>query len=232
MGTEAIWIPLLLSAASAGTSYINSRNTANKQDNELAAQLRGDAAHQRDADAKTHELLNKTAASTDEPYKQKSLAQHIQQIQSATPMATAGLNQAGNVSSAYKKSGADAALGIGNYGTNFADNVASIDAPSQQRTQEGIDSLRTSTDLGGIKRFTEGDQRVSNMRLAAIHANPWLSALSSALGAASSISGIGGGGGGANPFGGLGSIAGKSIFAPAFNPGGIGGFIPQTGVDW
>jgi hypothetical protein len=85
----------------------------------LRQQIRTESAHQQDADAAVADLINKTAQSNDAGQQQSLLGKFTQQIQDARGNATGGLNQVGNVSDAYKASGADAALGIADYGKRW-----------------------------------------------------------------------------------------------------------------
>jgi hypothetical protein len=96
------------------------QKVARRQDQTLAQQIRTDSAHQQDADAAVADLINKTANSNDQGQQQSLLGKFTQQIQDARGNATGGLNQVGNVSDAYKASGADAALGIADYGKRDA----------------------------------------------------------------------------------------------------------------
>lgn len=158
------------------------QQVAKKQDSALAQQIRTDSAHQQDADSAVADLINKTAGSTDTGAQQSLLGKFTQQIQDARGNATGGLNQVGNVSDAYKASGADAALGITDYGNKVADLTSRIDAPTLQRQDEQADRLRFSSTLGGISRDAAGDDFLAKLRLQRIQANPYGMAAADALG--------------------------------------------------
>lgn len=155
---------------------------AKKQDSALAQQIRTDSAHQQDADSAVADLINKTGQSNDQGQQQSLLGKFTQQIQDARGNATSGLNQAGNVSDAYKASGANAALGITDYGNKVADLTSRIDAPNLQRQDEQADRLRFSSTLGGISRDAAGDDFLAKLRLQRIKANPYGMAAADALG--------------------------------------------------
>ncbi|MDQ7996057.1 MAG: hypothetical protein AAGC76_09400 [Luteibacter sp.] len=159
------------------------QQVAKRQDSQLAQQIRTDSAHQQDADAAVADLINKTSQSNDTGQQQSLLGQFTQQIQNARGNATGGLNQVGNVSDAYKASGADAALGITDYGKKVADLTSRIDAPNLQRQDEQADRLRFSSELGGISRDAAGDDFLAKLRLQRIRSNPWGDAAADALGA-------------------------------------------------
>lgn len=152
------------------------QKVARRQDKQLAQQIRTQSAHQQDADQAVSDLITKTASSNDQGAQQSLLGNFMQQIQDAKGNAAGGIAQAGNVSDAYKASGADAALGITDYGKRVADLTSRIDAPGLQRQNEQADRLRFTSELGGISRDAAGDDFLAQMRLRNIRANPWLSA--------------------------------------------------------
>lgn len=165
----------------------SSRQVARRQDSQLAQQIRTQAAHQQDADKAVSDLINKTAQSNDTGAQNQLQSNFIRAAQAAQGNATGGLNQVGNVSSAYQNSGADAALGISDYGKKVADLTSRIDAPGLQRQQEQTDRLRFGSQLGGISRDAEGDDFLAKLRLQQIRANPWGNAAANALGAYGSM---------------------------------------------
>jgi len=196
VGTEAIWVPLVLTAVSAAAQYRNQQITAHKQDQTLAAQLRAQAEKQHEADAKTADLIRKQAQSTDTQDKAKSLAGYNRELALKSGQATQQLGAKGAVSDAYAKKKEDAALGVTNFGNNLADLTASIDAPVQQRQREQIETIDPyRTDIGLIARRNAGDNFLSNMRLRNIRPNPWLSLTSGLAGSAASAYGAGAFGG-------------------------------------
>lgn len=159
------------------------QQVAHRQDQSLAQQIRTQSAHQQDADAAVADLINKTAQSGDQGQQKSLLGSFMQQIQDARGNATGGLNQVGNVSDAYKASGADAALGIAGYGQKVADLTSRIDAPTLQRQDEQAARLRFGSELGGISRDAAGDDFLAKLRLQKIRPNPWGNAAADALAA-------------------------------------------------
>lgn len=219
MGTEVV-VALALAAAAAGATAYNTNQTAKKQDKQLAMQLRSSRDKQRDADAKTQELIAKQAKSTDADERQSSLSQFTTAIQNKRGNAVAPLNTVGAVSDAYRKSGSDAALGMTDSASKIAGLISSIDAPSQQRQNDKYDIGRYATDIDQIKRFSAGDDFLAQMQLRNIRRNPWIDAAASvAGGAASAYSGGGASSdGGWNFYGGAGENGmGTQVGADAYN---------------
>jgi hypothetical protein len=202
MGTEAVWVPLVLSAVSAGAAYVNQKQTANRQNNELLAQLTGQRAKQREADAKTAALIQSEQKSTDVGDRAKLAGGFGQALAAKTPAAISPLDVKGAVSSAYDKSGADAQQGIVKFGADTAGNLADLDAPFAQRMRDRFTEDRYKDDINQIGRFNRGDTFLSNMRLANIKGNPKLALLSSLAGTAAKGTAMGYGMGGGTGAGG------------------------------
>jgi hypothetical protein len=171
-----------LTAAGTGATVYNTNQTEKRQDNALAAQLRGDADKQREADAKVNELLNQQAASTPDDEKAGALDSFMQQMQAKR--GNTQLRQAGATSDAQRAQANDAALGVSSYGDKIAGLLASIDAPAQQRQNEAITQGRFGQEIDRIKRFSAGDDFLAQMRLRGIKRNPWIDLAGGALSAA------------------------------------------------
>lgn len=197
MGTEAVWVPLVAAALAGGATYVNSRNTARKQDANLAADIRSSAAKQREATGEVNRTIEETRASNPEADKAASLRNYLQQLAVAKPQADQSFAAVTGASDAYKGDAADAALGVEQYGKDTAGLMSRIDAPTQQRLRESNkrDNLQAAIDR--IKRFAEGDHAISQIKLQGIRRNPLLDAFASAAqGYGSAVAS----GGSVNPF--------------------------------
>jgi hypothetical protein len=201
MGTEEIWIPLALSALSAGVGVYNQRTTANKQDAALAAQIRNQMATQRKADTQVQQLIGKEKGFTPAP-EQAAESQAMNAVRAANaPAATSALDVPGAVSKSYEADRSNAALGITNFGKQQANLMAAMDAPKQARLdfQKNINDYTTG--MGMLKRQLQGQDYLSQMKLNSIRPNPWLTGAQGVLqgmASASAAGGWGGGGGGVN----------------------------------
>lgn len=193
MGTESVWVPLAIAAVSAGAQYYNTQQTAHKQDNALAEQIRNQAAQQREADARVTKTVQDTAASNPDAARDSVLDQYMQQMRRHQTAATGNLNTPVGASQAFKQDAANAALGVQNYGSQFADLMSRIDAPALQRQQEAFNFGNLSTDLAGIKRNAAGQDFLDELRLRSIRRNPWIDAASQmGMAYASGAAGAGG----------------------------------------
>jgi len=173
MGTEAIWIPLAMTALGAGVNYNEQRKTAKRQDNILAGQIQQNSARQAEADRAVSDTLRTAATSSGEDSRQGAAAQYLDQVRAAQAGATRGLGQVGAVSGAYQQAANDAALGVGDYASQTANLMARIDAPAQQRQQEAQSSDRLRSNLGLIGRKAAGDDYLAQLRLRNVRPNPW-----------------------------------------------------------
>jgi len=173
MGTEAIWIPLAMTALGAGVNYNEQRKTAKRQDNILAGQIQQNSARQAEADRAVSDTLRTAATSSGEESRQGAAAQYLDQVRAAQAGATRGLGQVGAVSGAYQQAANDAALGVGDYASQTANLMARIDAPAQQRQQEAQSSDRLRSNLGLIGRKAAGDDYLAQLRLRNVRPNPW-----------------------------------------------------------
>lgn len=189
------WIGAVIALAAAAAQQYNSNEVAKKQDRTAADAIRASSVKQRRADAAVNELVNQTEASTPKQSADNSLDQYRQAMLATTAGSNAGLNQQGNTSAEYKQGGADASLGIADYGSKFAGLMSRIDAPSQQRQKELLNQGQYATTIGMINRANAGDQYLSDLKLRGIKRDPWIDAAASAANAYAANYGGGGGGG-------------------------------------
>lgn len=187
-------IALALAAAAAGTSYYNTQQTAKRQDNALATQLRNQSGKQKQADAKVNAEVEALKSSTAEASRQKTQAQYMDTLRQGKAKVTAGLTP--NIGSdAFKQDSAAASQGVQDYGAHAADLMARIDAPSQQRQSEAFGYGNLATDLNLIQRDAQGQNFLDELRLRGVRRNAGLDALSTFLGGAAG--GVSAGAGGA-----------------------------------
>lgn len=175
------WVTVGLAVlAAAGTMY-NNQQVANKQDSTLAASLRQQGMLQQQQNAKTSQLIQKTAASSPTQAKADLLGQFTQAMQQNKGRSTNGLNQTGAVSSAYAKAANDAASGVSAYGADQSGLLSSIDAPGLQRQQEAEGLQQYATGLNQTRQQSASDQFLTNMQLQNIKPNPWIGGVTDAM---------------------------------------------------
>lgn len=195
MGTEALWIPVVMAAVGAGTSYVNQRSMRKKADRVALESLRTNKDRQKKADAVTQKLIADTGASTNAEEKKSTMDGFMQQLLKARGDAHSGVQPVGGASDAFARDAASAALGIDKQGGEYADLAARLDSPFLQRRGENRMMADAGLNLGLVGREQEGEDRVRNLRLQGIRSNPWLEALSAVAGGAASAYAGGAGGG-------------------------------------
>jgi len=198
MGTEAIWIPIALAAASGGVSYVNNRNTAKKQDQELAGSLRSKRALQQKADSEVQKLITDTEKSNPQEEIAKSLSQYTEQLRRSQGMQGSAIQGLSGASDKYQQDQVAANSGIAQYGDKIAGLMSRIDGAARQRENEGVNRMDFQNRISMLGREGEGQDFLSRMRLDGIRPNAGLSALSEILAGASGGSYGGGKGGGTN----------------------------------
>ena len=186
-------IALALAAASAGTQYYNTQQTAKRQDTQLAESLRSQGAKQREADALVADKVTEMQGSTAESDRRQALDSYIAALRKGKGNSEAGLAPLVG-SDRFKADAAAAAEGVQNYGEKTAGLMARMDAPSMQRQREATGYGRLASDIGLIGRESRGQAFIDDLRLRAIRRNAGLDLLSGLLGAAGAAAGGLGGG--------------------------------------
>ncbi len=175
MGTGLEWIiPAAITAVGTGAQIYDQRQTAKRQDNQLARQIQQQGTRQAEADRAVQQSIADRAASDASQERGSAANNYLQQARAAQAQATGGLRQAGAVSDAYRQSANDAALGVADYGATAANLMARIDAPMQQRQREALQGAQLQTDLGLIGGRAAGDDFLARLRLQGIRGNPWV----------------------------------------------------------
>jgi hypothetical protein len=190
------WIGLALAAAAAGTQYVNTQNTAKRQDQQAATTIRNQSAKQRQADALVAEQVEGMKASTAEASRRKSLDDYTSTLRSRKQRSEAGLTP-GMGSARFVADAAQAAQGVADYGSERAGLLAKVDAPGMQRRLEGFSQGRLATDLALVGREAGGQNYLDRLRQESIRRNAGLDALASLMGGASGAAASGGWGDGA-----------------------------------
>jgi hypothetical protein len=177
MGTEAIWIPLAVSAISAGAAAKNQHDTLQRQDNEAAAGIAAQAGRQRQADARVSQEVQALEASSPEAERARATNDFLGQLRQARG-AQYNANGVGASSDEFAKDTAAGAGKVVDFGKASADRMARISAPGRQRVNEQVSFGRAAGDVNQIARGAQGDAFLTQLRMRGIQANPWIGAAS------------------------------------------------------
>lgn len=199
MGTEAVWIPAVLSAVGAGASAKNSYDTAKRQDNEAAAGIAAQANRQQQADDRVSQEVNALSASSPEAEREQATAQFMDQLK-RTRGQQYDTSAVGASSDEFNADAKRGATNVVDFGKKRAANMAAISAPGRQRVNEQTGFGRLGGDLNQVGRAANGDAFLSQLRQRGIQRNPWVDAGASiAGGVASGMAQNTGYGDGSNP---------------------------------
>lgn len=190
------YVAMAAMAAAAAASAYNTKQTAKRQDNQLAESIRNQSKLQKEQDARINEEVNKLGNSTMEDSRAKRMDQFMQQLGRNRQNMTAGLSpQFG--SDAFVADSTQAANDSMDEANNTAELLARIDAAGMQRQAEGTSFGRLATDTELMKRRSAGQQFMDDIRLRAIRRNPNIDLAAGLLNAFGSAGvGMGGTGGG------------------------------------
>lgn len=207
------WVNIAIAVGTAIVGGYEQQQVAKKQDNALAAQLRQQAASEDQAKQRTQKFIQSQQQQTDVPQKTAAAKQYDAALQANKANADQPLANVGNVSDAYKKQAADAALGISSYGSNLGNLTASIDAPGLQRQQNQRNIGDFGIDVNRINQKQQGQDFLDQMKLNSIHANPYIGLLTG-IGSAYARAKLGGaslGGTSSDPWSGSGVDGGNDL---------------------
>ncbi len=195
VAATSTYLALAAAAAAAGTSYYNAQNTARKQDDSAAASIRNQNKQQERADQKIADLVKANQGSNSQDEQAQFNNAYLQTLQQGSQKS--GFNQgAGGFSDVYRQDVANAAKATDQYGVDRAGLLSRIDAPTEQRRNEGVMFDDTRNSLLGIDRDAKQQAFLDQLKLSSIKENPWLGALSAGLsGYAGAAGGFKGGGG-------------------------------------
>lgn len=163
-------IALALAAAAAGGTYYNTQNTAKRQDEAAADSIRNQSLLQKKADTQVNDTVQKLQGSTSADANAQRLDDYMNVLRANKGKQDNGLTPSIG-SQTFQTDSANRAAGSNDYAAKTAGLMARMDAPGIQRQQEGFDYGNLSTDLGLIKRDSQGQSFLDQLRLNGIRRN-------------------------------------------------------------
>lgn len=189
MGTEEFWIPAVLSLVSAaGTAYATNQ-AAKKQDRTAAAGILQQEQLQKKANDRVNQTIKQVADSNPNQYQAQDTKQYLTALQQARSAAQQGYGTAPQGANALQKWQARNQAAQGAYADQSANYLAAVQAPQQQRMNEGFQLGNLGGDLNETGIDSRNDYYLTNMAVNSIKPNPWLLAASQAAGGAASAYG-------------------------------------------
>lgn len=209
-----------IAASTAATAY-NTNKTAKRQDNQLADSIRSQSKLQKEQNQRVNDEVAKVGNSTMEDSRQKRMGDFLAQLGRNRQSITSGLTPTIG-SDAFKADSATAATGALDNAGNIAGLLSRIDAPGMQRQAEGVGYGHLATDTDLLKRRSQGQQFIDDIRLKSIRRNGGLDFAANLLGAFGTA-GIGAGGA-------TGGLAGTANYTPISQGGrAVYNTLPVTG---
>ena len=199
MGTEALWIPAVMSAVAAGATAVNANNTAKRQDRAAAEGVRKQAQNQTEINAKINKTLQETKAQNPDDTRSAVNDQYLRQVQARLGQGRSGLTADTGLSSAYDEAATAAGSKVADFANSSAGLLSRIDAPGVQRQAEGMRYGNLGIDLDMSRGNIQGDQFLNNLRLRGIRNNPWIDAAAGVMSGAAAGVAAGGAGGATAP---------------------------------
>lgn len=233
-GTEALYIGAALAAAGAATSSYATHQQLTKQDSIAAAGIikQGDMQKQgeNDVSATTGQLAKSNATTQQQTNAQ--LAAYRSALQQSSGISNSADPNVPGASKAYKASQATAGATAGTYVDALAKSAATTEGTQLERVGENQDMAQTATNLGVLNQQSQEQNYVTQLKVRATQANPWLSSLGTLMSAAgTAFGGAAGMAGGATV--GATSAAGDAAMAHANTAAGnttAGGYLTPQGA--
>jgi hypothetical protein len=184
--------PLIAAAiASSLIQGYNQYRTAQKQDQAAAAGLARQRGFQEQANARMAQQLDELEKSTPEDERQTLEGQIRSQLRAKQAQALAGLRSDVGSDDADVYAAAAAPVAV-DYGDFINDVVSRRDAPVIQRRGETYDRADVESYLNFMRRNSAQERNLTNLQIAGIRPNPWLTMASNVLGAYATSGGFGG----------------------------------------
>jgi hypothetical protein len=180
MGTEALWIPAVISAIGAGASAYQTHQVAKDQDQAAAQGIRTQQAKQREIDARASQEIDALEQSSPEDERAAAMEKYMTQLRTARGNME-GDGNIPNASDRYQKDVVASKAGIGNFGEKVADILSRVQAAGDQRRNEGYSFGRAGSDIAGTAREAQGADFLNRLRISGIQRNPWVDAGSNVL---------------------------------------------------
>ncbi len=196
-GTEAAWVPAVLSVLGTGATMVAEEDAANKRRTILNNQL----AETKKAQDKTSDMVVQEAQKFAPEARTEAMDaqaeanyQQAQKDLGTTPTIIEGSGDVGNVSSDYLTAKADKAVAEGDRLTAIAKALSRTRAPGRLMEDEGIRRAGLTGDLGSIWSSARAQGQAAGLDAQSVE-TPWYGNLGQIASAAAAAYGTGGGGG-------------------------------------
>ena len=187
MGSEALWVPLAVSALSAGVGYANNKAASDRQTNATVQGLQDQEKLRQQGNAEASALTKQIATDSPDKIAAKATGDYVKQLRTASANAkgskSSALAPVVGGSSRYGSSVADAGAASDTYGRDYAGQMGQLDAAVRERQNEGLAQQTLGTNLNRLGAQSQTQGFVDSLRAAAAGTpNPYAALGSQLLG--------------------------------------------------
>jgi len=167
---DPVSLGLLASALTAKT--INTRQTARRQDRELAAGIRKQGEIGRESAGRVQEEISSLAASDPEAEKAEAIQGFMNTLRANQDLTQEAVPGVPGASERFAEDVSGAQAGVGARAGGRASLLSKIDAPSRQRTREAVGRGQLAADVRGFADRSEMEDFMARLRASEQRNNP------------------------------------------------------------
>ena len=199
MGTEAFWVPALLTAVSSGASYMNQANATQRANNVTMQDIGQQQQSRQQANDLVKQQTQNIATSSPQSIAAKETGDFVKTLRSNAAGSAAGgatnanptnfgapvsaLSPTAGASSRYKSDAANSQTQTQQYGNTNAAEMGAVDSAVKQRQTEGLNMQTLGANLQQMQLQAYQNHFVNQLRAgAAGQTSPWVSLFSNAVG--------------------------------------------------
>ena len=199
MGTEAFWVPALLTAVSSGAEYVNQQNANSRQQAVTVQDIQNQQQLRQQGNDLVKQQTQNIANSSPQALAAKETGDFVNTLRKNQAGSAAGgvtntnptnfgqpvsaLGPTAGTSARYKSDAANSQQEVQNYGQTNAQEMGAVDSAVRQRQNEGLQMQTLGTKINQLQAQSQIQGFVDKLRAnAAGQQNPWLSLFSSAMG--------------------------------------------------
>lgn len=190
MGTEAFWVPAVVSAIGAGTTYANNAQAEKRADHAQTEAIIDQADTRQKANSQVQNLTRAIAQNGPQSEAAKSTGEYVDQLRRNAAGSTQGGTTTGGAQTfgqstsalppnvkgeRYAQATASGQKESQAYGNTLAEEMGQLDAATRQRQNEGLGMQTLGTNLNTLGLESYGKNFVDQLRAqVAGRANPWV----------------------------------------------------------
>lgn len=185
-GLEGAAIAAAISAAGAGVNAYSQNQTLRSQDQAAAAGIRNQEQLQRQGEATVNQNVQKMSAAQSQANvdaaSAKQLAAYRAALSAGSTAPGASPTPVAGASGAYKARAAQAGGNASDFVNALAASGAKTEGTQLERVQEGQGMADTASKLGLLNTQSQGQDYLTQLKIRAQQANPWLTSAGILLG--------------------------------------------------